>query len=281
MYHKGNADEILKEIVHPAVENIQYSLKKTVKFFFIRYFENGYHIRLRLLLSSKESPLFISLLTHCISDYEFSHDTKIVLKKDQYIPETERYGNSETIMYAEDQFYASSRFVLHQLTENTSLTASERYSFAMNTHLAFFKGMKLSQEYTLQLCDEFVESWLPIPASSDSHEQDENKKNLFAVFQQQFDLYKDSLYQNAINFWNLPDTSKDPFTLQFMETNREVSQKYIDSNLPAEAVTEALLSFIHMTNNRIGIVNAEESYLLFLVRQTINLIKNYEHPSRA
>ncbi|WP_157891361.1 thiopeptide-type bacteriocin biosynthesis protein [Elizabethkingia ursingii] len=273
LYHEGNADQVLKEIVHPAIDEVQYKLKKTVKFFFIRYFENGYHIRLRLLLSPEESPLFRSLLTHHISD----SGIKIILKEAQYIPETERYGNSDTIVYAENQFYASSCFVLNQLTENIPLTVSERYSIALNTHLAFFKGMGLSSEYSLQLCDKFVESWLPIPVSFDANEKEQYKESLLSAFQRQFDLYKDSLYKNAINFWNLADTSRDPVTLQFIETNREVNKKYTDSYLPAEAIDEALLSFIHMTNNRIGIINSEESYLLFLVRQTITLIKDYDH----
>ncbi|MDR2228313.1 MAG: thiopeptide-type bacteriocin biosynthesis protein [Flavobacteriaceae bacterium] len=273
LYHEGHADQVLKEIVHPAIDEVQYKLKKIVKFFFIRYFENGYHIRLRLLLSPEESPLFRSLLTHYISD----SGIKIILKEAQYIPETERYGNSDTIVYAENQFYASSCFVLNQLTESIPLTVSERYSIALNTHLAFFKGMGLSSEYSLHLCDKFVESWLPIPVSFDANEKEQYKESLLSAFQRQFDLYKDSLYKNAINFWNLADTPRDPFTLQFIETNREVNKKYTDSNLPAEAIDEALLSFIHMTNNRIGIINSEESYLLFLVRQTITLIKDYDH----
>ncbi|MCT3923120.1 hypothetical protein HZP94_07825 [Elizabethkingia anophelis] len=273
LYYEGHADQVLKEIVHPAIDEAEYKLKKTVKFFFIRYFENGHHIRLRLLLSSKEVSLFHSLLTYYISD----SDIKIILKEAQYIPETERYGNSDTIVYAENQFYASSRFVLNQLTESVPLKVSERYSIALNTHMAFFKGLGLSSEYSLQLCDKFVESWLPIPAPFDSKEKEHFKKSLLAAFQQQFDLYKDSLYSNAVNFWNLPDTSRDSFTLEFIKINREINKKYTDSHLPAEAIDEALLSFIHMTNNRIGIVNSEESYLLFLVRQTITLIKDYEH----
>ena len=273
LYHEGHADQVLKEIIHPAIDEVQYKLKKTVKFFFIRYFENGYHIRLRLLLSPEESPLFRSLLTHYISD----SGIKIILKEAQYITETERYGNSDTIVYAENQFYASSYFILNQLTESIPLTVSERYSIALNTHLAFFKGMGLSSEYSLHLCDKFVESWLPIPVSFDANEKEQYKESLLSAFQRQFDLYKDSLYKNAINFWNLADTSRDPFTLQFIETNREVNKKYTDSHLSAEAIDEALLSFIHMTNNRIGIINSEESYLLFLVRQTITLIKDYDH----
>ncbi|MET7038307.1 thiopeptide-type bacteriocin biosynthesis protein [Elizabethkingia miricola] len=273
LYYEDHADRVLKEIVHPVIEDIQYKLKKTVKFFFIRYFENGYHIRLRVLLFPEESPLFRSILTYYISD----SDIKIILKEAQYIPETERYGNSDTIVYAENQFYASSRFVLNQLTESVPIKVSERYSIALNTHLAFFKGLGLSLEYSLQLCDKFVESWLPIPASFDANEQEQYKKSLLAAFQQQFDLYKDSLYSNALNFWNLPDTSRDFFTLAFIKINRGVIKKYTDSHLPAEAIDEALLSFIHMTNNRIGIVNSEESYLLFLVRQTITLIKDYDH----
>lgn len=273
LYHEGNADQVLKEIVHPAIKDIQVKLEKTVRFFFIRYFENGYHIRLRIDLSSEESPLFRSILTHHISSYESHSDLNIILKEALYIPETERYGNAETIVHAENQFYASSWFILRQIAESGPLTASDRYSLALKTHLAFFKGMELSHEHIIQLCDRFVESWLPVPLSLDPDEQDGYKDGLLAAFQKQFYLYQEFLYKNARDIWN----PQDPFLLRFIEANRKVRKEYTDSQLPAETTDEAILSFIHMTNNRAGIVNSEESYLLFLIRQTITQIKNHDN----
>src|ERR1700750_374331 len=150
IYHTGNADNLLKEIVHPSVLSINEKLEKEVQFFFIRYFENGYHIRLRLLLNTEESTLFLPILKDHISDYERLNECHLELKQAEYIPETERYGNVNTITYAEDQFWASSRFVLHHLAQNNSLTASERYLLALKTHFAFFKGMGLSRKYSQQ-----------------------------------------------------------------------------------------------------------------------------------
>ncbi len=280
LYHEGNADQVLKEIVHPAIKDTQVKLEKTVRFFFIRYFENGYHVRLRIDLSSEESPLFRSILSHHISFCESNSDMKmkIILKEAQYIPETERYGNAETIVYAENQFYASSRLILKQIAESGPLTASDRYSLALRTHLAFFKGMELSHEHIIQLCDRFVESWLPVPLSLDPDQQDEYKDGLLVAFQKQFYLYQEFLYKNAKDIWNPPqDIEQDPFLLRFIEANRKVRKEYTGSQLPDEATDEAILSFIHMTNNRAGIVNSEESYLIFLIRQTIAQIKNHDY----
>lgn len=281
IYHTGNADDLLKEIVHPSVLDINEKLEKEVKFFFIRYFENGYHIRLRLLLNAEASTLFLAILDKHISEYEHLNKVHLELKQAEYIPETERYGNANTITYAEDQFWASSRFVLHHLVQNDPLTASGRYLLALKTHFAFFKGMRLSRNYSQQLCDQFVQSWLPVPFSDHPDEQEQNRKTVLFAFQQQFESYQNVLQESIEEFWNSLDTTTDPFLQQFLEVNEKVWKDYTQAQLSSEALDEALLSFIHMTNNRLGIVNAEESYLLFLILQTIPLIKDYDRQPRT
>lgn len=276
LYYKGDADHLLKEVVHTSLQNIQEQLGKEVRFFFIRYFENGYHVRLRLLLSADEVPLFFSVLKDQLSNYERVHETQVVLKEAQYIPETDRYGNADTIAYAESQFYGSSQFILNNLVQNYLITTQERYLLALKTQMAFFKGMKLSQHDSLQLCHEFVESWLPVPYSENPDEVEQNRKSLLSAFQQQFDTYKAALYESLEEFRGSLDTTEDPFLQEFLEVNNKVYENYARSQLSKNQINEALLSFIHMNNNRLGIINAEESYLLFLIMQTIPLIKNYD-----
>ncbi|PIF46308.1 thiopeptide-type bacteriocin biosynthesis protein [Chryseobacterium sp. 52] len=281
IYHPDDADRLLKEVVDPAVQNLQEVLTEEVKFFFIRYFENGYHIRLRLLLSAEKAKVFLLILKDHISVYEQRNGVFLELKEAEYIPETERYGNENTIAHAENQFCASSQFVLHHLTQNSPLTASERYLLAMKTHFAFFKGMRLSQEYSRELCEKFVQSWLPLPISDNPDEHEQNSKDLWSVFQRQFESYQPLLYENIVMFWNSLDATTDLFTKQFLKENHKIWQEYVQSKLPLKALEEALLSFIHMTNNRWGIINAEESYLLFLIMRTLPLIKDYDNKSRT
>lgn len=277
LFHDHHADPVLTEVVHPLIQNIEKKLEREVKFFFIRYFEDGYHIRLRLLLTTEESALFFPLLKDQISVYEDLIKSNIVLKEAQYIPETDRYGNTATISYAEDQFYASSRFILHHLAENSPLSASGRYLFALKTHLAFFKGMGLSQSHILQLCGQFVQSWLPVPYSGNADENEQNRKNVLDVFQNQFNAYQAALAEHLTEFRNAADTGEDSFLQQFLASNRNVFIQYSQSQLSSDAINEALLSFIHMANNRLGIVNAEESYILFLLMNIIPLLKIYDN----
>lgn len=277
LYDHGNADHLLKEIVYPSLRNIEEKLEKEVKFFFIRYFENGFHIRLRLLLSDDESAVFFSVLKDQISEYEKHHGVTLTLKEAVYIRETERYGNEDTISFAESQFDASSRFVLHHLMENSSLTASERYLLALKTHFVFFKGMRLSRIYSQDLCDQFIQSWLPLPFTKDAGEEEQNRKGILSAFQKQFEVCQTLLYESISEFWTSLDTTTDPFTVQFLKANHEVWKEYTQSPLSEHDLNEALLSFIHMTNNRLGIINSEESYLLFLMKQTISLIQNYDN----
>ncbi|KXH84710.1 thiopeptide-type bacteriocin biosynthesis protein [Chryseobacterium kwangjuense] len=273
LFHENQADPVLTGVVHPLIQNIEKILEREIKFFFIRYFEDGYHIRLRLLLNIEESTIFLPLLKGQVSIYEHTNKTSIILKEAQYIPETERYGNTATISYAENQFYASSRFILHHLVENSPLSASERYLFALKTHLVFFKGMELSQNHILLLCDQFVQSWLPVPFSENPGEQEQNRKDVLDAFQNQFNTYQILLTENLTEFWNSTEMNEDFYLQQFLASNRNVFASYSQSQLSSEAIDEALLSFIHMANNRLGIVNAEESYILFLIMCILPLIK--------
>lgn len=277
LFHENHADPVLTGIVHPLIQDIEKKLEREVKFFFIRYFEDGYHIRLRLLLTAEESAIFLPLLQDQVSIYEHTNKSSIILKEAQYIPETERYGNMETITYAENQFYASSRFILHHLVENSPLSASERYLLALKTHLAFFKGMELSQNHILLLCDQFVQNWLPVPFSENTDEHKQNRKNVLDAFQNQFNAYQTLLTENLTEFWNSKEIEEGSFLQHFLDSNRNIFTNYSQSQLSPGAIDEAILSFIHMANNRLGIVNAEESYILFLIMRIIPLLKNYDN----
>ena len=64
LYYEGHADRVLKEIVHPVIEDIQYKLKKTVKFFFYSLFRKwlSYPFKTSFYLPKKFHCFILCLL---------------------------------------------------------------------------------------------------------------------------------------------------------------------------------------------------------------------------
>lgn len=105
----ASADEVLAEIVAPLVA----SQKKSSKgWFFIRYGDPQWHVRLRLRgdpkhLAAKALPALHELATPLLGDGRVSR-----LQLDTYERETERYGGPDGIELAEALFQADSDAVL-------------------------------------------------------------------------------------------------------------------------------------------------------------------------
>ena len=103
IYYEGNLDIVLCKLIKPFLNEV---LNKYIKHcFFIRYYENGSHIRLRLkgYLSTLDNSVW-PILENMANDF-FSNSIKqnksAYLKIDPYIPEFDRYGGEIGIEIAE------------------------------------------------------------------------------------------------------------------------------------------------------------------------------------
>lgn len=107
----ASADEVLAEIVAPLVA-LQQKKKKITGWFFIRYADPDWHVRLRLRgdpkrLAAEALPALHELAAPLLRDGRVSR-----LQLDTYERETERYGGHDGIELAEALFQADSEAVL-------------------------------------------------------------------------------------------------------------------------------------------------------------------------
>jgi lantibiotic biosynthesis protein len=108
-----SADKILSEAIQPAVYELL-RLKMIDQFFFIRYYDPGFHIRLRVHMPHTSAiGEVISTLCRYVSEYERMGYIYKTLT-DTYKRELDRYGRN-TIELTEQFFYYDSEAVLKML----------------------------------------------------------------------------------------------------------------------------------------------------------------------
>lgn len=107
----ASSDEIITEAIFPVLEA---NLTKGYinSFFFIRYNEGGYHIRLRLNITDKfDFNAFIKTFNTVIEPYRNSGQVSNV-ELDTYNREVERYGGDELMRISEQLFFLNSLVVI-------------------------------------------------------------------------------------------------------------------------------------------------------------------------
>ena len=107
------ADQLLACDLKPLTEElVQNSIIK--EWFFIRYDENGLHLRVRFLLSAPESLLFVAQKMNAILKPYINEDLVWKVQNDTYQREIERYG-SNTMELSETLFYHDSNMIVSML----------------------------------------------------------------------------------------------------------------------------------------------------------------------
>jgi thiopeptide-type bacteriocin biosynthesis protein len=116
-----SADRILAKVISPVLRKYKQLISA---WFFIRYFENGHHLRLRVRMAPEKSGLLLAALK---KQMRLSGDEPLIrnFQGDVYRREMERYG-AAIIADAESFFWAGSelsmRFTILQESEKTTLT---------------------------------------------------------------------------------------------------------------------------------------------------------------
>lgn len=150
------SDEILARVIFPFIKAQKKLIKK---WFFIRYYENGYHLRLRL--EAEESDLG-AILVALRKKIESSGLNKLIrdFQGDTYRREMERYG-SGLIAEVENFFCLGSNLVaiVLSLREKKSADISEFDLAILSAYRMisiFFPDPKIIREYISKVTDRFM-----------------------------------------------------------------------------------------------------------------------------
>jgi len=150
------SDEILSQVIFPFIKGQK---KRVKKWFFIRYSDKGYHLRLRIQAEEHDlGPILVALRKKIESS---GHDRLIRdFQGDTYRREIERYG-AGLISPVEDLFYAGSHLAVLVLTlkENNPFRLSE-FELALLTACrmisCFFLSLEVSLDYLVRVTDQFM-----------------------------------------------------------------------------------------------------------------------------
>ena len=261
IYDPGNLDQLLTDNIWPVVRRL--NEEQLIKqFFFIRYRDSrGPHIRLRLL---PDKPSFRpSIREQVIIKFPGA-------KFATYIPETERYGGPEGLPIAEQLFEASSLAVLQLIADANSWSYNRALAGAMQLHIGMLQAFGVSRAETVALFAHLAQSNL-LPKGSDKH------------FERGFAAQRQTIAPQLIALWDACEKNVD-FKDQWFADWRQAMNKIgsemrrannedrlvlVESAHHDDALWYLYESYIHMTNNRLGVKPSDESFLAYLLQRSL------------
>ncbi len=215
-----------------------------------------------------------------------------------YEPETARYGGENGIILAEKQFFYSSKAVLAAMSPVLYDGWSDQYArgIAIKLHLAMICSLGLDIGKAIDFLMEVYVHWLPFAIARERVTQAQYEQHLIMMsenFELGFQEQKEEMVSYNAACWQALMEDEE-FADDYMDTwiaeNRRLGMEYrlaqvqgLLVNRPAEyrmkmspdispeevELWNHYADFVHLTNNRLGIANEEESYLAYLMMRSL------------
>ncbi len=219
----------------------------------------------------------------------------------QYQPEVDRYGGAEGIGIAERQFQCSTDAVLAIIAESEGWDYNRALGAAIQLHLGFIFAVGMDITEAIAFFTWISRIWLSrtyrFSADLSREELSQRRETVLNAFKENFLKqqsvlvpYHETLWgaftdgvefeQEWLNKWVtgiqgisarletalLENRIIVPAWFQSLFAPGELSEK-----IPADArkLWPILESYVHMTNNRLGILNRDEAYLGYLIKESL------------
>lgn len=262
LFYTGNAQHVLGNIVNPFVKQFISLLHPASPWFYIRYAEQGLHIRLRLHVNRKALASIKTALEADVSG------TGIVLKYIPYEPEVNRYGNDVTMPLAEALFHASATCSLEYMAIQPEWDVQTVLTVACKMNIAFFYALNGELPAIRKICQQFVDAWLTkiVP---DHAAAEQLKGHMLVLYNKQ----AVHLQEMAASLWRQLQNGEAPPLLQtYSNTCRPLLRAYKQAGLSPEQLGYAIRSLLHMNHNRLGVSNKEEAWCLFIIEKCLQYL---------
>lgn len=271
IYYKKDCNVVLTKLVEPFIST---RLKSGLihNFFFIRYGDSDLHIRLRIFVNTDYILSIKKELQASILDFNSLSFDHLTMEQAVYNPEFNRYGGSQAIIIAEDQFHICSQIILELLKDRTNMDLQMTMYLSLSMQIAivpileldpkqqinFFKflyehfvqsnSLIVEREYkkTLPEHNDFSQKLLPKLVYIVSHTKELKKwqQKMLSIYQELMKLKKLHLLE---------------------EPHCGFKQKLKFYSAENYTLYHIFASYIHMLNNRLGITNKTEGYIYYLL----------------
>ncbi|MBN8681617.1 MAG: thiopeptide-type bacteriocin biosynthesis protein [Chitinophagales bacterium] len=262
LYPLDNQDVFLTRALKPFLEKHVWP-EQGARVFFVRYEdEKGPHIRLRV--RGEESWLNDNFIPAFENWYKGLGDHR----EQAYIPETNRFGGEENLRWAEELFHVSSRVVLERLSADKHTYGDTMFD-AIRMHLLTMQHIGFDREqaarYFARLCEQWIGLFFqPIPEEGAAAlSAGEISKAVQDYFNQRLAPQAEDMRMALGEFWQRSSRQffdKDfPEWLRWSKGNELVLPNFQDQ------LERVLPSLIHLSNNRLGLNNQDETYICYII----------------
>ena len=233
------SNEILLKKLMPLLKPFQLSGLKS--WFFIRYWDSGYHIRLRLLINDADQARILTLLRNRLTATVNYHLIR-EYSADTYRRELERYG-VDMIEQMEDFFYVSSELILRYIN------ASVKESFPYKYHsLAFVSVQQMISICLPELNDQI--SFLQQMVNA-FYVEFSTDKNLKVDLDLKYRELKSEIKKDLINPGYYGKIRLKKYEAKFLQVTSTTQQKM--NKFEVKRQLQLLADMIHMHLNRLFI----------------------------
>lgn len=297
LYYADPIDEFIKKAVASFVYEI-FDFHLAERFFFIRYFENGPHIRLRMKCKSEEKGIILkNKLNNFFKDYFIKHPSILSEKKYstdknwskvpnnslkfvRYKPEIGRYGGRYGVKIAEKQFEASSRAVFTIIKEAEKWDYERAIGAALEMHIFMLVALSFTKEDVSAFLKEIYSSALNY--CWDKRISHINLEDQIKKYENSFQFQKDKLLpyvRKLIKALEKNSLELKPWMHDWYKSMHDIreflyealKQKLLNRSTYLFRTTKDLwkiyYSYIHMTNNRLGIKSPDEPYIAYIIKR--------------
>jgi thiopeptide-type bacteriocin biosynthesis protein len=216
-----------------------------------------------------------------------------------YEPEIDRYGGPQGMCIAEQQFHASSRAVLALLQDSERWSYDRALGAAIQLHLTFAAAIGMDWHAAVRFYTSVAQHWSHHPALLRSQPSlqatAQHRDQLWGTFARHFAQQQATLVPYHATLWQalMDDVAFEHDWLnQWRHDMQQVGcalrQAHAQQQLclPPERPVDPLStppaaqqqlwpifeSYVHMTNNRLGILNRDEAYLAYLMQQSLQAL---------
>jgi thiopeptide-type bacteriocin biosynthesis protein len=241
------------------------------RYFFIRYFEGGPHIRVRVrgdaeILDEHVAPLL-------------SRRAGSALRWVPYQPETERYGGTEGLELAECLFQESTRAAL-LITRNIDGDRSARLGKVLLSMIVFVYVFTRKPQNAYLYSRDYARNYLRTVAR-----EEDAARPLTSAFDVGYSRQAELLSAVILDAWERLEENAgifpalDDYRLALEETRSRLESLLGAGRLatmagPVTNMWQAIhwigASYLHMMNNRLGASVPEEAYLAHLIARTLD-----------
>ncbi|HEY2322309.1 MAG TPA: thiopeptide-type bacteriocin biosynthesis protein [Thermoanaerobaculia bacterium] len=273
VFYYDAQDDLLLDCIRPLAVSLRGDgLADAV--FFIRYYEEGPHIRFRARVAGDAAADEVTarieaalgeFLTQRPSHGRLTHNVKGPCHADNsfewrvYEPEIDRYGGPDGIVIAEEHFELSSD-VAFDLLARTRGDRQRRLTLALRAMLAGGAAFGLDGDGLARFMKVYCDSALRNTAMSDG-----GVASALAQFERGYGHLAPELRAIANDLRG--GAASDP--LGRWGAGMAASARRLRALAGGERMDRFLSSFLHMLNNRLGLPYSTEAYLAFLTAKLL------------